>query len=66
MQHKTANSLNSTNVESHVCHIIRSPPGDNNDSAKQTACFTEGDGLQVDGMKEMGEQRPLQAQHIPA
>lgn len=31
-----------------------------------TGFLTECDGLQVDGMQEVGEQCPLQAQHVPA
>lgn len=28
--------------------------------------FTKCDGLQVDGMQEMAEQRPLETQHVPS
>lgn len=36
------------------------------DSLHLSGRFTKSDGLQVDGMQEMGQQRPLQAQHVPA
>lgn len=46
-----------------ICHIICSQCTMQNNA---TVCFTKRDGLQVDRMQEMGEQRPLQTQHVPA